>query len=239
MNRRLQKLTFLLPCLVLPWLYSAATTAQELAKDTPEKVNSTGTITKDSGYLETDSIQTLNLLYKQLKPRSSIRLSRFAVKSNLLHDLTGSLNLGVEMRTGDQFTLDMSVTYNPWKYGDMKKFNVIAVQPEIRYWSLEPFNKHFFGLHATYANFNIAGIGFSNFMKEHLLRGNLYEVGISYGYHWYLSPRWAMEASMGIGYVHVSYDQSFCKGCVKFENRQHKNYFTPSKASVSLIYMIK
>lgn len=187
-----------------------------------------------------DAVETsLSLHYAQRPARSIIRLPELAIKSNLLHDLTGSLNLGIEWRVGKQLTIDLSATYNPWKYGDMKKFNLLGIQPELRYWSLEPFNRHFWGIHGTYANFNLVGLGPGSYMKDHLLKGNLYGGGISYGYHWILSPRWAMEATLGVGYLHLDYDKSECKGCEKYIGKRHKNYFGPTKAGVSLIYMIK
>ncbi|HJD76878.1 MAG TPA: DUF3575 domain-containing protein [Bacteroides reticulotermitis] len=193
----------------------------------------------DTGNMVSQEVTDLSIVYRNMPARSFTPLPRLAVKSNLLHDLTGSLNLGVEVRTGSKYTLDLSVTYNPWTYSEMKKFNVIAVQPEFRYWTCEPFHKHFFGLHATYANFNVVGIGPSTYMKDHLLKGDLYGAGISYGYHWYLSPRWSMEGTLGVGYLHLKYDESECKGCLRSIGNRNKNYFGPTKVGVSLIYMLK
>ena len=39
-----------------------------------------------------------------------------AIKSNLLYDLTTSLNLGGEIRCDDTHTFSLSVNYNPWNF---------------------------------------------------------------------------------------------------------------------------
>ena len=39
-----------------------------------------------------------------------------AIKSNLLYDLTTSLNLGGEIRCDDTHTFSLSVNYNPWRF---------------------------------------------------------------------------------------------------------------------------
>ena len=36
--------------------------------------------------------------------------------------------------------------------------------------------------------------------------GSLYGVGISYGYQWIISKRWSMEATIGVGYARLKYD---------------------------------
>lgn len=237
MNQRLDQWAALL----LP-LFLSVFACPYLSAQTPEVKTEQDYIELNADSLniwKSESVEIFSALYKERPARSASRPSRFAAKTNLLHDLTSSPNLGIEWRMGKQLTLDLSVTYNPWKYQEMKKFNVIGVQPELRYWTLEPFNKHFWGLHATYANFNVVGVGPGSYMKDHLLKGNLYGGGISYGYHWVLSPRWAMEATLGVGYLHLEYDESECKGCEKYISKRHKNYFGPTKAGVSLIYMIK
>ena len=53
-----------------------------------------------------------------------------AVKSNILYDLTGTLNLGGEIRCDDTHSFSLSVNYNPWNLGENKKMKHILVQPE-------------------------------------------------------------------------------------------------------------
>lgn len=164
---------------------------------------------------------------------------RWAVKSNLLLDITGSISLGTEIKTGERYSFDLSVSYNPWEFDVNKNMKHILIQPEIRYWLCEPFNGHFFGLHALYAHYNLTGLPFSDYMKDNRLQGDLYGVGLSYGYQWSLSKRWSLEGNFGVGYVHASYDQYACKSCKDYIGSENKNYFAPTKVSLSLIYFIK
>ncbi|MBF0647208.1 DUF3575 domain-containing protein [Dysgonomonas sp. GY75] len=162
------------------------------------------------------------------------------VNSNLLYDVTTNLNLGVEIRTGDRYTLKLPVTYNPWEYGTNKLYRFILVQPEFRRWLCESFNGHFFGIHALYAHYDIGGIGIPySGMKGYRYQGDAYGAGISYGYQFYLSPRWNLELSAGIGYAYLDYDKYECRECVKYAGHLQKNYWGPTQAGITLIYIIK
>jgi len=75
---------------------------------------------------------------------------KFAANSNILHNLTSSMNLGLEAGLGQKTTLSMSITLNPWTYNreENVKSKFLLAQPELRYWTCEAFDGHFFGLHA-------------------------------------------------------------------------------------------
>ena len=66
-----------------------------------------------------------------------------AIKSNLLYDLTTSLNLGGEIRCDDTHTFSLSVNYNPWNFSGNKKMKHFLVQPEYRKWLNEAFRKFY------------------------------------------------------------------------------------------------
>lgn len=183
------------------------------------------------------TIEILNTLADQTQIVSKTPL--WAVKSNLLLDLTGSVSLGTEIKTGEKYSFDLSVSYNPWEFDVNRNMKHILLQPEIRYWLCEPFTGHFFGLHALYAHYNLTGLPFSDYMKNSRLQGDLYGIGLSYGYQWSLSKRWSLEGNIGIGYLHADYDRYACKSCKKYIGSETKNYFAPTKASLSLIYFIK
>lgn len=181
---------------------------------------------------------------------------KFAVKSNLLYDLTTSMNLGAEIGLNNKWTLDISGNYNPWgpfggEFGYVYvdeagveskegRFKHWMVQPEIRYWTCEKFNGHFFGLHLHYADFNVGGLKhLSDNMKNKRYQGYLYGAGLSYGYQWLLSNRWSMEAVIGLGWAHLEYDKYPCANCGTREKKDSKDYFGVTKAAVSIIYFIK
>lgn len=170
-------------------------------------------------------------------------LPQIGIKTNLLYDLTTNINLGGEVRLSDYLTLDVSVSYNPWTFSDNKKFKHLSVQPELRYWIYEPFNGHFLGAHLSYKNFNAGGLDLPfdilPGLKEHRYRGNGYGVGVAYGYQWILSSRWNLETSFGFGYMYMDYTRYECRTCGQKLGNGSKHYFGPTKAGVSLIYVIK
>lgn len=171
-----------------------------------------------------------------------------AIKTNLLYDLTTSINLGVEVKTGNQYSLDVSASYNPWNFSNRRKVKHFFVQPEFRYWFCEAFNGHFLGVHGLYGQYNIAGsgrgigIGIPFLNKETFEnrrhQGDMIGGGISYGYQWYLSPRLNLELTIGAGYLYFNYKIYECQTCGKEIDHRHKHYFGPTKLGISLMYIL-
>ncbi|MDR2979160.1 MAG: DUF3575 domain-containing protein [Bacteroidales bacterium] len=167
---------------------------------------------------------------------------KFAVKSNLLYDATTTFNLGMEIGLAKKWTLDISGNYNPWKFGDDftgTRTKHWMVQPELRLWTCEKFNGHFFGLHGHYAEYNVGGFKFlSANMEKNRYQGSLYGAGLSYGYQWLLNKRWSMEAVIGAGWAHLEYDKYPCVHCGE-SNSKERDYFGVTKAALSIIYFLK
>lgn len=74
------------------------------------------------------------------------KAQKIAVKSNLLYDATTTVNLGLEFGLARKWTLDIPVNYNPWKPDNGRRLRHWGVQPEVRYWFCESFNRTFVGL---------------------------------------------------------------------------------------------
>mgnify|MGYP002495973079 CR=1 FL=1 len=70
-------------------------------------------------------------------------------------------------------------------------------------------------------------------------QGNLAGFGFSYGYQWILSPHWSIEGTLGIGYAHLHYSKYPCKECGKRLSVNNRNYLGPTRAAVSIIYLLK
>lgn len=162
----------------------------------------------------------------------------FSMKTNTLYWLTTTPNLGLEVALGRRTTFDLSGTYNPWSFGDNKKIKHWLVQPEFRYWSGERFNGHFFGLHGLYGKFNAGGIKMLG-LGKYRYEGSFYGAGISFGYQWILGKRLNLEATIGVGYAKFEYDKYEYHAGGKFIKEGTKNYIGPTKAGISLVYIIK
>ena len=167
-----------------------------------------------------------------------------ALKSNLIYDATATLNLGVEARFAPKWTVDLSGNYNPFSFGGNKKWKHWMLQPEVRYWFCEAFNSHFIGAHLLGGVFNTGNVNAPSFLsifptdKGYRYEGEYFGAGLSYGYHHILSPRWSLEYSLGLGWVHSNYDKYDCPHCGDHIKSDTKDFFGVTKAAVSLIYLI-
>ena len=176
--------------------------------------------------------------HAQLQPEQESIRPAWNIKTNLLYDATATLNLGVEFRTGERTSFDLPVNYNPWTFANNRKWKHIGVQPEFRWWPKGVFDRHFWGVHAHYAFYNVGNLPdpFSDYMKTRRFEGWLAGAGISYGYRWnFRRSRVALEATVGIGYAYKDYDKFDCGACGETLGSDTKHYFGPTKAGLSLI----
>ncbi|MDR3251817.1 MAG: DUF3575 domain-containing protein [Tannerella sp.] len=245
-----------------------------------------------------------------------------ALKTNLLYDATTTMNLGYEVALGKKVTLDIGINYNPWTLGykwvglegtdnrfvEQRKSMMLKhwmIQPELRWWSCEKFNGHFFGIHLLGGQFSIGAIDLpfdigrykdengdyygtypadmvtaagdkvtgvqykpgsgddyykplaevlgekearNQIIYRNVDRDGVYintfdgwfiGAGVSYGYHWILSPRFSMEFSLGVGYAYIDYEKLRCVTCKQVVEKDAINYFGATKAGISVVYMLK
>ncbi|HIZ85974.1 MAG TPA: DUF3575 domain-containing protein [Candidatus Coprenecus stercoravium] len=172
----------------------------------------------------------------------TVKAQHMALKTNVLSDLTATVNLGLEASLAPRWSLDISGNYNAWDFKDYRKQKQWMVQPEARFWFCETFNGHFLALHAIGGEFNMADPFFPfniyKQLRDHRYEGWMYGAGIGYGYHWILSPRWSIEAEIGAGWVGTSYEQYECVRCGAMTGEGVSNRFAITKLAVSLIFMI-
>lgn len=174
---------------------------------------------------------------------SEANAQKVALKSNLLYDATATMNLGLEFGLARKWTLDVPVNFHPWKLNDGTRLIHWGVQPEVRYWFCEKFRRTFVGLHAHYADFNVGNWPDWSFISQNMqdsrYEGHLYGAGVSIGHSWIIKKRWGIEASVGVGYAHIVYDKYPCAACGTKLKENTKDYFGPTKASISIVYILK
>ena len=171
----------------------------------------------------------------------TLSAQNIGVKTNLLYDLTSTINLGAEIGLAPKWTLDLSGNYNAWEFKDNKKWKHWMAQPEARYWFCEAFNGHFLGLHLLGGQFNVGNVDPILYpsAKGKRYEGFYYGAGLAYGYQWILGNHWSLEASIGLGYERQHYDEYDCPTCGEWRGEGKKNYLGVTKAAISLIYVIK
>lgn len=171
--------------------------------------------------------------------------SIIALKTNLLFDATTTMNLGVEFKLSNKYTLDLSGNYNPWTFKNNMKWKHWLVQPELRYWFCQEWDGHFWGLHAHGGVFNIGGIknsirflgtDFSQ-LSAHRFEGWLVGAGFTYGYSLPLSRNWNLEGLLGLGYAYLQFDKFRCENCGEKIGEGNHHYVGPTKAAINLIYV--
>jgi hypothetical protein len=167
------------------------------------------------------------------------------IKTNLVGAALGNINLAGEIglnpgNTKHPLTLHVPVSYNPFTYGDNAKLKHFAVQPELRLWQGEAFNKFFVGLHAHYAYYNVGGIsGIDKSLKENRYQGNLLGMGVSGGYTHMINDKFGVETVLGVGYAFMKHDVHDCQHCGSKTGEENRIYFGPTKLAISLVYKIR
>lgn len=177
---------------------------------------------------------------------------KVGLKTNLLYDAMSTINVGVEFKLAPRWTMDISGNYNPWTFSHNRQMKHWLIQPEVRYWLCQEFNGHFFGVHLYGGEYNMGGMlpwGFNSgkmfgvienkAMQNYRYQGWLAGTGVSYGYHWILGKRWGLEATIGVGYAYMNYEKFNYDNYGKKLVNETKHYFGPTKAGVTLIYLIK
>ena len=174
------------------------------------------------------------------------KAQKIAGKTNIIYDVSATVNVGLEVGLSDKWTLDMSGSFNGWSTSGEKKWKHWMMQPEARYWLCDKFSGHFFGFHLHGGQYNIGGVNtglkflgtdFSQ-LKNYRYQGWFVGTGIGYGYSWILDRHWNLEAEIGLGYSYTRYDKFECAGCgEKVEKGRTHHYVGPTKAALNLIYV--
>ena len=78
------------------------------------------------------AMKKLMLSIAILLSTSTLKSQEVSVKTNLLYGATLTPNLGFEVGIGKQNSLELTMGYSPFDYGDNKNWKHILVQPEYR-----------------------------------------------------------------------------------------------------------
>ncbi|GHT29101.1 hypothetical protein AGMMS49574_04850 [Bacteroidia bacterium] len=177
---------------------------------------------------------------------STVYSQKIAVKSNVLYDATGTINVGGEYAINKKMSANLSVNYNGWALKEPQMWKHIMVQPEFRYWLRETYNEHYAGLHLIYSTFDIERMSLPlfGFDRKHLYRdGTAYGAGVSYGYQLYLTPRLNLEFSLGVGFMNLKYKKYVWTeyppkdATIKIPVLT-RNYIGPTQVGISVVYII-
>ena len=182
-------------------------------------------------------------LFVMLAIPVSIFSQHIAVKNNIVYDAMLTPNLGVEIGLNKNLTLDIIGNYNPFELDNKTMWKHWLVQPELRYWFCERFSRAFIGIHAHAGHANVGDVKLPFDLYHRLSgvrnEGDFYGGGLSLGYQLPLAKRWNLELSVGGGYAYIQYDKFDLETDEKIKSKLVHNYWGLTKATISVIYIIK
>lgn len=150
-------------------------------------------------------------------------------------------NLGVECDLARRWSVALSLYYSGWNYlKETRKFRTFIIRPEARYWFADGHRGFFAEGHLELAYYNFALPSWKYRIQDRDGRHPALGGGIGLGYRLPLrNPQWAVEAQVGTGVYHLSYD--------RFENRpdgplhdtRTKTWFGVDNVSVGISFNFK
>ena len=164
-----------------------------------------------------------------------------SVKTNLLYDLLLVPNLGLEVNIYDNWTIYGDLMYAGW---DMPKAHF--------YWDLYGAQfgaRKYFGAHAAERSFTGHHVGiYGQALAYDLQAGNIGQqtytinmgAGVEYGYSFPVALGFNIDVEIGLGYLNGKYFEYIVEeDHYTWRGTVHRSWFGPTKASVSLVWLIK
>ena len=170
-----------------------------------------------------------------------LKAQNVAISNNLLFDLDGMLNLGIEMPYSKKTSLEVEVSFRPWKRSEDEVHKHWLVQAQYRIWPCQIMNGFFFGPYVHGGEFNLGNhdlpFGLLKGLKPNRYEGWLAGAGIGAGYEYALARHWNLGAELGVGYTYIDYKKYNCKVCGTLKENDVYHYFGLSRMSLSIIYV--
>ena len=159
----------------------------------------------------------------------------FALRTNLLHWVALTPNVGVELRIINQrIGLLFNYDWADWTWkNDSRRHKINMTNPEIRYYMGDARN-WYIGVESHHAWFTIQ-------YNDDLARlGHLNGGGLVGGYRWDISKCFGMDFNLGVGYTKIHADKSH-KPTTSYLSHEHvnsKGYVVPNQATVALVWKL-
>ena len=160
------------------------------------------------------------------------------LRTNLLYDVLAVPNIGAEFGVNDRMSIVGNVMLD-WIGISTKQFywRIFSGDLEWRYWlgadeSTFLRKGHHLGVYAAFYRYDVELGTLDGEMGDFNYGG-----GVSYGYSAPLSRSLSLDMSIGIGYMGGKYKKyKYIDGRYVWQSDDHKNYFGPTKAEVTLVW---
>ncbi len=165
----------------------------------------------------------------------------FAVRNNFIYDISGTPNLGADVRVSPHWTLGLNAGYRPWPLDDktMRKWRHLLIAPELRYWKDSTFHRSYLGANLVYSHYNVGHVTFPFSLyptvRDYRLQGDLAAIGAFYGRSWRLNRFFRLEAELGLGIGYTWAKKYECIHCGDYLGRHDKVFLIP-KLTLNVVY---
>lgn len=182
------------------------------------------------------TVDTHIMSYDKLNNHSYV-----ALKTNFLYDAVLVPNLGLELNIYKNFTIYGDLMYAGWNLPTKHIYwDLFGAQGGIRkYFGRASNERSFSGHHAGVYCQALAYDLQAGFIGQQTPTINI-GVGIEYGYSFPVALGFNIDLDLGVGYLTGTYYEYDIKDeHYTWRGTIHRNWFGPTKASVSLVWLIK
>ncbi len=156
-----------------------------------------------------------------------------AVRTNMLHWLLATPNIGVEWRASSVVSLLLDVDWAPWRWNDKRRYyRAWNLQPQVRFYML-PSRRLYVGgeFHTGELNLKLRFRG---------KQGDFIGGGLVLGYQLRLNKALSIDFNVGAGYTSYEYDKyKDADGFnYPYETGLTKDYWGVTSAGISLVWKI-
>lgn len=170
------------------------------------------------------------------------------IRTNMLYDALLVPNIGVEFYLGKNWSIMGNWMYGWWKNDHRHRYwRIYGGDIALRKWfgraaDEKPLTGHHLGIYGqifTY-DFETGGRGYMGGKPGGTLWDKMnYAAGVEYGYSLPIARRLNIDFSIGIGYWGGTYyEYKPVDGCYVWQRTKERHWFGPTKAEVSLVWLI-
>lgn len=164
-----------------------------------------------------------------------------AIRSNILYDAILIPNIGVELACVDKmsFLLEATGSWNASYYEGRYFYLARNITGELRWWFRQPSSVP---LRGHYLGFYVMGSGYKvQHNNNSYVHNKSFGMGFSYGYSFALAKRLNLDLGVSVGFHDgnfASYKYDSARGRYSISNSDNSYWFGPTKAQISLVWLI-
>jgi hypothetical protein len=158
---------------------------------------------------------------------------------NAATTLLGFPSVGYEKGLGKRFSFHVDAIGSTFNSFNNKPLKFLIVTPEIRYYSKPELTGFYVGGHIGVSTFNLQKYGYEN--SNYYQKGYNYMAGISIGYVYAVTDKFALEAFVGGGTVQSFYNGYDSNTGLRYEDADKFNKsgeWLPYRGGLNLIWKI-